>query len=210
MVVSFDTHNVLRFAVDSLSGELLDTIYAQDWQSVRKSERRTPALFCIGMNLADDDGLKIKLMRIQARLTRNNRQECFRELFQWLVERRFGERWPETEDECTQLLVTELSQQVYDIALTKGWIWQQQTRRYTRYIEYFHGPGVREINERNWRDAHRLPTANEVRDHCWTDLILEWQARFLERKIGKGAPSGTGSFRTNRMSTFPPQLVILV
>jgi hypothetical protein len=126
--------------------------------------------------------LKVKLLRIQSKLRRNNRKECFRELFQWLVERRFGDQWPKTEEQCLDLLSNEISQQVYDIGLSKGWIGEKQTQRYVTYIECIHGAGVRAINERNRREAYRLPTMEEVRDSWWGDLILVLQAQFLESK----------------------------
>jgi hypothetical protein len=43
MVVSLDTHNDLRLAVDALSGELSDTIYAEDGQSVRRNRSDGPS-----------------------------------------------------------------------------------------------------------------------------------------------------------------------
>jgi len=132
--------------------------------------------------MAEDESLKVKLLRIQAKIHKSNRKECLSELFQWLVERRFRERWPETEEECVRILSEEISQQVYDIALSKSWIWEEQVKSFVVLMEYIHGPGVREINERNRREAYRLPTVEEVRNAWWADLILEWQARFLESK----------------------------
>ncbi len=144
--------------------------------------------------MAEDQDLKIKLLRIQSKITRDNRRECFRDLFQWLTERRFKAQWPQSEEECVRVLSQEVSQQVYDIALSKGWIWQEQTRTYTVYTEYLHGSGVRDVNERNRREAHRLPTAAEIRDAWWADLILEWQARYLEMRNvqpSEGTPTGS-------------------
>jgi hypothetical protein len=132
-------------------------------------------------NVAADDALKIQILRIQAKINRANRKECFRELFDWLAGRRL-EQWPETEEECVRILSDELAQQVYDIALAEGWIWPEQVQQYRVYSEYIHGPGVRSINERSRREAFRLPTVEEARAFYWKNTIWEWQAKFLEHQ----------------------------
>jgi hypothetical protein len=136
-----------------------------------------------------DDDLKIKALRIEARITTRNRKDACCELFNFLVERQFAKELPKTEEDCEKLLKNDLSQAAYDIARSRGWLPLIQVGRKVYYSEYIYGDRARQMNALNKPD--RLPTMEETRDSCWWQLIREWEARFLEMRKATVANSGS-------------------
>lgn len=137
-----------------------------------------------------DDDLKIKVLRLAARITTCNLKDIFGELFGFLTERQFAKELPKTEEDCEKLLENDLSQAVYDIARSKRWLPLIPVGRKTIYSEWIYGDRARELNALNKPD--RLPTMEETRDSYWRQLVLEWEARFLEMRKATAAETKAG------------------
>jgi hypothetical protein len=133
-----------------------------------------------------DDDLEIKILEILSRSPQTTKKELFDELFDWLVDRRFKSGLPDTRDEFRQLLKNDISQELYRIALARGWVSRVQTRRYTRY-SFVDRPPRPALED----DVFRLATAEELRSKYWASRFAYWELEFLRRRKALAAHRAT-------------------